>query len=276
MPTRTLAKVEASHLARQAVVYIRQSTFIQVRDNTGSTMRQYDLVQRAQELGWPETQIRVIDQDQAHSGTTSVNRDGFQLVVAEVGLGQVGAVFCLEASRLARANSDWYRLLEICALTETLVVDEDGLYDPGDYNDRLLLGIKGTMSEAELHWLRQRLLGGKLAKAEQGQLRMRPPTGLVYDPGGQIVLDPDEEVQNAVQLVFTIFAQQHSALAVVMHFKQHHLRMPTRLWGGGHDGEVRWGILRHGRVLGMLHNPAYAGVYVYGRTKTRTRCRCRS
>jgi DNA invertase Pin-like site-specific DNA recombinase len=268
MPTRTLPKVEASHLARQAVVYIRQSTFIQVRDNTGSTMRQYDLVQRAQELGWPETHIRVIDQ--AHSGTTSVNRDGFQLVVAEVGLRHVGAVFCLEASRLARANSDWYRLLEICALTDTLVVDEDGLYDPGDYNDRLLLGIKGTMSEAELHWLRQRLLGGKLAKAEQGQLRMRPPTGLVYDPGGQVVLDPDEEVQNAVKLVFTLFTQQHSALAVVMHFKQHHLRIPTRLWGGGHDGEVRWGILRHGRVLGMLHNPAYAGVYVYGRTKTRT------
>jgi DNA invertase Pin-like site-specific DNA recombinase len=265
-----VAKVEAKHLDRQALVYIRQSTFIQVRDNVGSTMRQYDLVQRAAALGWSETQIRVIDQDQAHSGTTSINRDGFQLVVAEVGLRHVGAVFCLEASRLARANSDWYRLLEICALTDTLVVDEDGIYDPGDYNDRLLLGIKGTMSEAELHWLRQRLLGGKLAKAEQGQLRMRPPTGLVYDPSGHIVLDPDEEVQNAVQLVFTVFEQQHSALAVVMHFKQHHLRIPTRLWGGVHDGEVRWGVLCHERVLGLLHNPAYAGVYVYGRTKTRT------
>ncbi len=270
MRTGSVPKVEASHLARQALIYIRQSTFIQVRDTIGSTLRQYDLVQRATELGWPETQIRVIDQDQAHSGTTSVNRDGFQLVVAEVGLRHIGAVFCLEASRLARANSDWYRLLEICALTDTLVVDEDGIYNPGDYNDRLLLGIKGTMSEAELHWLRQRLLGGKLAKAEQGQLRMRPPTGLVYDPTGQVVLDPDEEVQNAVRLVFTVFDQQHSALAVVMHFKVHHLRFPTRCWGGVHDGEVRWGSLRHERVLSMLHNPAYAGVYVYGRTKTRS------
>jgi len=212
-------KVEAKHLARQALIYIRQSTFIQVRDNTGSTMRQYDLVQRAIALGWPPTQIRVIDQDQAQSGSSSVNRDGFQLVVAEVGLQRIGAVFCLEASRLARANSDWYRLLEICALTDTLVVDEDGIYDPGDYNDRLLLGIKGTMSEAELHWLRQRLLGGKLAKAEQGQLRMRLPTGLVYDLTGQVVLDPDEEVQNAVRLAFALFHQHHSALAVVTHFR---------------------------------------------------------
>ncbi|MBI1794476.1 MAG: recombinase family protein [Chloroflexi bacterium] len=263
------SKVEAKHLARQALVYIRQSTFIQVRDNIGSTMRQYDLTQRALELGWPEPQIRVIDQDQAHSGATSVNRDGFQLVVAEVGLQHIGAVFCLEASRLARANSDWYRLLEICALTDTLVVDEDGIYDPGDYNDRLLLGIKGTMSEAELHWLRQRLLGGKLAKAEQGQLRMRPPTGLVYDPTGQVVLDPDEEVHHAVALVFSLFDQHRSAMAVVTHFKKHHLRFPTRLWGGVQDGEVRWDRLRHARVLSMLHNPAYAGVYVYGRTQTR-------
>jgi len=263
-------KVEAKHLARQALVYIRQSTFIQVRDNIGSTMRQYDLAQRALDLGWPQPHIRIIDQDQAHSGTTSVNRDGFQLVVAEVGLQRTGAVFCLEASRLARANSDWYRLLEICALTDTLVIDEDGIYDPGDYNDRLLLGIKGTMSEAELHWLRQRLLGGKLAKAEQGQLRMRLPTGLVYDPTGQVVFDPDEEVEHAIRLVFTLFEQQHSALAVVTHFKQQHLRFPTRLWGGAHDGELRWELLRHGRVLGMLHNPAYAGVYVYGRTQTRS------
>lgn len=265
-----LPKIEAKHLARQALVYVRQSTFIQVRDNIGSTMRQYDLVQRAIDLGWPPTHIHVIDQDQAQSGTTSINRDGFQHVVAEVGLERIGAVFSLEASRLARANSDWYRLLEICALTDTLVVDEDGIYDPGNYNDRLLLGIKGTMSEAELHWLRQRLLGGKLAKAEQGRLRMRLPTGLVYDPTGQVVLDPDEEVQNAVRLVFTLFEQHASALAVVTHFKQQRLRFPTRLWGGVHDGELRWALLRHGRVLAMLHNPAYAGVYVYGRTQTRS------
>src|SRR5215472_11400343 len=221
-------KIRPDHLDRQALIYVRQSTLLQVRANTGSTARQYDLVPRALDLGWPREQIRVIDQDQGQSGASAAARDGFQWLVAEVGLKHAGAVFCLEASRLARSCSDWYHLLEICALTDTLVVDEEGIYDPGQYNDRLLLGFMGTMSEAELHWLRQRLLGGKLAKAHQGQLRMRLPVGLVYDPTGQVVLDPDEEVQNAVRLVFTVFDQSQSALAVVMHFKQHRLRFPTR------------------------------------------------
>jgi len=194
-------KIRASHLERQAVIYIRQSTPMQVRENTGSTTRQYDLARKALNLGWDQTNIRIIDQDQAQSGASSRGRDGFQMLVAEVSLQHVGAVFCLEASRLARANSDWYRLLEICALTDTLVIDEDGVYDPSQYNDRLLLGFKGTMSEAELHWLHQRLLGGKLAKAQQGQLRFRLPTGLVYDPSQHVVLDPDEEVQATIRLV---------------------------------------------------------------------------
>jgi hypothetical protein len=155
-------------------------------------------------------------------------------------------------------------------LTKTLVVDEEGVYDPGQYNDRLLLGFKGTMSEAELHWLRQRLLGGKLDKAQKGQLRFRPPTGLVYDGLGQLVLDPDEQVQQAVQLLFDLFEEQGSALAVVKHFSDQQLLFPTRLWGGLRDGELVWRPLRHGRVLDILHNPAYTGTYVYGRTQTRT------
>src|SRR5512142_579428 len=195
MPSRPQTlKIRPEHLTRSAVIYVRQSTLLQVRENIGSTTRQYDLVKRAQELGWEPAGIQVIDQDQGQSGSSAIGRDGFQLLVAEVGLGHVGAVLSLEVSRLARSCSDWYHLLEICALTDTLVIDEEGIYDPGCYNDRLLLGFKGTMSEAELHWLRQRLLGGKLTKAEQGELRFRLPVGLVYDPIGKVVLDPDEEV----------------------------------------------------------------------------------
>ena len=174
------SKIRPDHLDRLAQVYVRQSTPIQVREHTASAARQYDLAGRARDLGWPPERIQVIDQDQGHSGASLAGRDGFQYLVAQVGLGRTGAVFSLEASRLARSCSDWYRLIEICALTNTLVIDEDGVYDPTPYADRLLLGFLGTMSEAELHWLRSRLLGGKLKKAAQGQLRFRPPTGLVY------------------------------------------------------------------------------------------------
>jgi DNA invertase Pin-like site-specific DNA recombinase len=262
-------KIRADHLDRLAFIYVRQSTMLQVRDHTGSTSRQYDLTSRAIGLGWPPERIRVIDQDQGHSGSSAVGRDGFQSLVAEVGLKHAGAVLCLEASRLARSCSDWYRLLEICALTDTLVIDEEGIYDPGQYNDRLLLGFKGTMSEAELHWLRQRLLGGKLAKAEKGQLRFRLPVGFIYDSADRIVIDPDEEVRGAVQLVFDLFAHSHSAYAVVAHFRTQQLRFPTRLWERGHRGELLWMPLSHGRVIAMLHNPFYAGAYVFGRTHTR-------
>jgi DNA invertase Pin-like site-specific DNA recombinase len=262
-------KIRPDHLERLAVIYVRQSTLFQVRENSGSTARQYDLVSRAEALGWSPASIQVVDQDQGHSGASSVGRDGFQWLVAEVGLGHVGAVLSLEVSRLARNNSDWYRLLEICALTETLVIDEEGVYDPGAPNDRLLLGIKGTMSEAELHWLRSRMQGGKLAKAEQGSLRFRLPIGLAYDPVGHIVLDPDEAVQEAVRLVFAFFEQTGSALAVVSYFAQHHLRFPARWWGGKRAEELFWGRLTHGRVLNILHCPLYAGAYVYGRTQFR-------
>jgi DNA invertase Pin-like site-specific DNA recombinase len=200
-----------------------------------------------------------------------VGRTGFEYLIAEVGLGRAGAVVSLEASRLARSSSDWYRLIEICALTDTLVIDEDGIYDPGQYNDRLLLGFRGTMSEAELHWRHCRLVGGKLEKAQHGALRFRLPVGLSYDPTGQVVLEPDEEIQHAVRLVFELFEHHRSALAVVKHFAEHSLRIPDRLWSRRRKGEVVWTPLRHARVLSILHNPFYAGAYVYGRTKSRTR-----
>ena len=270
MPTRPVPqKIRPDHLDRLAVIYVRQSTLFQVRENTGSTTRQYDLVKRAQDLGWTPACIQVVDQDQGQSGASSVGRDGFQWLVAEVGLGHVGAVLSLEVSRLARSCSDWYRLLEICALTDTLVVDDEGVYDPGAHNDRLLLGFKGSMSEAELHWLKSRLQGGKQSKAEQGSLRFRLPIGLVYDPAGRIVLDPDEAVQEAVRLVFSLFEQSTSALAVVSAFAQQHLRFPTRWWGGKRADELIWSRLTHERVLNILHSPLYAGAYVYGRTKSR-------
>ena len=178
----------------------------------------------------------------------------------------------LEASRLARSCSDWYRLIEICALTSTLVIDEDGVYDPTQYSDRLLLGFLGTMSEAELHLIRSRLLGGKLKKASDGQLRFRLPTGLAYDLERQIVFDPDEQVQQAVRLIFDLFDHLPSALAVVKHFADHQLQCPTRFWGGSRHGQLIWRPLSHARVLSILHNPEYAGAYVYGRTKTRVLC----
>jgi DNA invertase Pin-like site-specific DNA recombinase len=268
---RNHSKLRADHLTRPALIYIRQSTLIQVRENTASTARQYQLAKRVHELGWPEQLIVVIDQDQGQSGASTVGRTGFEHLIAEVGLGRAGAVVSLEASRLARSSSDWYRLIEICALTDTLVIDEDGIYDPGQYNDRLLLGFRGTMSEAELHWLHCRLVGGKLEKAQHGALRFRLPVGLSVDPAGQVVLDPDEEIQHAVRLVFELFAQHRSALAVVKHFADHGLRMPDRLWTRQRKGEVVWTPLRHSRVLSMVHNPFYAGAYVYGRTKSRTR-----
>ncbi|NCO61965.1 recombinase family protein, partial [Candidatus Kaiserbacteria bacterium] len=164
--TLSTHKIRPEHLDRQAFIYVRQSTLAQVRYNTGSTARQYDLAQRALELGWSPEQVTVIDQDQAHSGASAANRDGFQFLVAEVGMGHAGVILSLEISRLARSSADWHRLIEICSLTDTLVVDEEGIYDPGHYNDRLLLGLKAAMSEAELHWLRSRLLGGKMEKAQ--------------------------------------------------------------------------------------------------------------
>jgi len=241
-----------------------------VRAHTASAARQDDLAGRARDRGWPPERIQVIDQDQGRSGTSATSRDGFQHRAAQVGRGRAGAVLSLEASRLARSCSDWYRLIEIGALTDTLVIDEDGVDDPTQDADRLLLGILGTLSEAELHGLRSRLLGGKLEKARDGRLRFRPPTGLASDPEGRIVLDPDEQVRHTIRLVFDLFEPSGSALAVVPHCAGHHLRCPTRLWGGTRDGQLAWGPLSQGRVLAIRHHPEYAGASAYGRTKTRS------
>ena len=202
MSTEAHQKITASHLKRNAYLYVRQSTLRQVVENTESTKRQYALRQRATALGWPEDRVIVIDTDLGQSGA-STDREGFQKLVAEVGMGRAGMVLGLKVSRLARNSTDWHRLLEICALTETLILDDDGVYDRARFNDRLLLGLKGTMSEAELHVMRARLRGGLLNKARRGELRCRLPVGFVYDGLEHVVMDPDAQVQESVRLLFS-------------------------------------------------------------------------
>jgi DNA invertase Pin-like site-specific DNA recombinase len=206
-----------------------------------------------------------LDRDLGKTGTEMTKREDFKTLVADVSMGHVGAVFALEVSRLARSNLDWHRLLELCALTHTLVIDEDGCYDPADFNDSLLLGLKGTMAHAELHFLRARLQGGKLNKAKKGELRFPLPVGYSYDEQGRIALDPDAEVQGAVALVFRLFRETGSAYAVMKRFVAGALRFPKRAYGGAWDGKIIWGRLSHGRVLALLKNPSYAGMYVFGR-----------
>jgi DNA invertase Pin-like site-specific DNA recombinase/DNA-binding transcriptional regulator YiaG len=268
MSTESATKVSAAHLARTAYLYVRQSTLRQVMENTESTQRQYALRQRAVALGWPTESIVTIDTDQGQSGASSADREGFQHLVAEVGLGRAGIVLGLEVSRLARNSADWHRLLEICALSDTLICDEDGLYNPADFNDRLLLGLKGTMSEAELHFIRARLRGGQLSKARRGELPLLLPIGLVYDPAGKVVLDPDTGVQQAVHHLFATFARTGSARATVQAFRDEGLSFPARVRTGTHKGELTWMPLRHWRVLRTLHNPRYAGAFAYGRLRT--------
>ncbi len=260
------SKIQLHHRQKMAYIYLRQSTMAQVYHHQESTQRQYALKDRALELGWPPDQIRVLDADLGQSGTQINNRQDFKTLVADVSLEKVGAVFALEASRLSRSCSDWHRLLEICSLTGTLIVDADGCYDPADFNDQLLLGLKGTMSQAELHFIRARLQGGKRNKAQRGELRFPLPVGYVYgDEPGSVLFDPDAEVQSAVRLIFAIFRQTGSAYGVVRHFLQHNLSFPRRAYGGVWNGKIIWGRLTHGRVLCVLANPSYAGAYVFGR-----------
>jgi DNA invertase Pin-like site-specific DNA recombinase len=233
------SKVTAEHRRRLASLYVRQSSLQQVQDHRESTARQYDLQRRAQALGWSADQIVVIDEDLGLSGASAAERNGFQRLGAEVGLGRVGLVMGLEVSRLARNSTDWHRLLEICALAETLILDEDGIYEPSHFNDRLLLGLKGTMSEAELHVLRARLLGGQLNKARRGELWMRPPIGFVDDARAQqLVLDPDAQVQDTVRLLFETFRRTGSAGQVVRHFAREGLLWPRRPYTGGRAGAL--------------------------------------
>jgi DNA invertase Pin-like site-specific DNA recombinase len=261
-------KVRPEHLKRDAYLYIRQSTIQQVFHNTESTQRQYGLRQRAVALGWPIERVIVIDSDQGQSAASAADREGFQKLVAEVGMGRVGIVLGLEVSRLARNCSDWHRLLEICALTGTLILDEDGLYDPANFNDRLVLGLKGTMSEAELHVLRARLQGGIRNKARRGELRMALPVGLTYDSQGKVILDPDRQVQQAIGTFFQVYQRQGTAFAVMRHFLKNGLSFPRRLRRGVNKGQLVWGPLDHSRALHVLRNPRYAGAFVFGRTQT--------
>ena len=264
-----LQKVSAGHLKRNAYLYIRQSTPRQVVDHSESTKRQYALRQRALALGWHNDRIVIIDNDQGQSGASAADREGFQTLVAEVGMGHAGLVIGLEVSRLARNSSDWHRLLEICALTDTLILDEDGLYDPAHFNDRLLLGLKGTMSEAELHVMQARMRGGLLSKARRGELHVPLPVGFLYDTQGQVMLDADHQVQESLRFLFQCFRRLGSASAVVNAFREASLLFPHRPRGGPQDGELTWVKLRISRTLFVLHNPRYAGAFVYGRTRKR-------
>jgi DNA invertase Pin-like site-specific DNA recombinase len=263
------SKVTASHLARNAYLYVRQSSLRQVAENQESTRRQYALRQRAVAQGWREEQIQVIDCDLGLSGAFAEGRDGFQRLVAEVGLGHAGIVLGLEVSRLARNCADWHRLLEICALSRTLILDEDGLYDPAQYNDRLLLGLKGTMSEAELHLLRARLQGGLLAKARRGDLCVGLPIGLVYDAVGRVVLHPDAQVRETIALFFETFRRTGAACATIKAFGDRGLLFPAHAHRGHQSLELLWRPLTLERAVQALHNPRYAGAFAYGRWRTR-------
>ena len=261
-------KIQAEHLSRSAFLYVRQSTLRQVRENVESSQRQYGLRDRALALGWPLEQIVVIDCDQGQSGSGAVEREGFQELVTAVSMNRAGIVMGLEVSRLARNSSDWHRLLEICALTRTLLLDEDGVYDASHFNDRLLLGMKGTMSEVELHLIRARLRGGLLQKARRGELGGRLPTGLVYGPRGQVELDPDGQVQESFRHLFATFRRTGSALAVVKAFRREGLKFPNRVWGGVLSGELVWRPLGYYRAAWVLSCPRFAGAYGFGRTRS--------
>lgn len=267
MPTDHAMKVGADHLRRDAFLYVRQSSLRQVFENTESTKRQYALRDRAVALGWPIERVHVIDSDLGISGAQAHDRDGFQHLVTEVAMGHAGIVLGLEVSRLARNNADWHRLLELAAMSHTLILDEDGVYDPAHFNDRLLLGLKGTMSEAELHILKSRLQGGILNKARRGELEMGLPIGFVYDANARLVLDPDRQIQDTVRLLFDTFRETGSACAVLRRMRAQNVLFPRRIRRGIGKGDLLWGAMNHSRVTQILHNPRYAGAFVYGRTR---------
>jgi DNA invertase Pin-like site-specific DNA recombinase len=262
-------KIKPSHLERRALVYPRQSDPRQMREHPESTARQLALRQRALELGWPAERIEVIAEDLGQSATSTERRSGFKRLAAEVVQGQVGAIFALEVSRLARSSADWYRLLDLCGVVDVILIDEQSVYAPRSYDDRLLLGLKGVMSEAELNVMRLRLHDAKMSKARRGELRVNAATGYVWDEAKKnLRFDPDQHVQRAVQMIFERFRLESSGLAVVRYFVQHQLLMPA------YDTATRrccWGAPRYSIVSHMLRNPVYAGAYVYGRREVRAR-----
>ena len=262
------AKVKTWHLARSAVVYVRQSTLQQVAEHKESTARQYALVGRAVDLGWTRDRVQVIDDDLGRSGQTAEGRPGFQRLLAEVALDHLGLILGLEVSRLARSCRDWHQLLETCARFRVLLADADGVYDPSDYNDRLLLGLKGTMSEAELHILKERLNQGKLNKARRGELIGCTPIGYVRTPSGEWAIDPDEQVQAVVRLVFDQFDRLHTLQGVLRYLVSHSIRIPVRPHGGPNRGQLEWRRPNRTTLADLVRHPSYAGAYRYGCRQT--------
>src|SRR5512135_955014 len=260
-------RVTTAHRAKLAYIYVRQSTLGQVHQNPESTELQYRLVDRALMLGWPSQRVLVIDEDLGRSGASSEARQGFQRLIAEIGLGKAGLVLSLDASRLARNNRDWHQLLELCSLFGVLLADGERLFDPGAYHDRLLLGLSGIMSEAELHQIRIRLHQGEQQRAARSELRLPLPAGLAEGSDGGVILMPDEEVQARLKLVFAKFAEFRSAGAVVRYLRRNSLMLPVRPLRGPAPQAVLWRPANRSRVLHILKNPAYAGAYVYGRRR---------
>jgi DNA invertase Pin-like site-specific DNA recombinase len=261
-------KVTASHRSRDAYVYVRQSTLLQVQVHTESLARQYDLRQRAVMLGWAAHQVVVIDEDLGRSGASAAGRSGFSELVADVGLGKAGIILALEVSRLARSNADWYQLLDLCALTDTLIADADGIYHPATYNDRLVLGLKGTLSECELHLIRSRLTEGLRHKAARGELKQGLPVGLDYDQDDRVIITPDEAVAEAIATVCRRFGELGSARQVLLSLREDGLLLPRRPNG---SRRITWAPASYPAVHDFLTNPAYAGAFVFGRTRTEKR-----
>lgn len=264
-PSLRSEKIRTYHWERLAVVYVRQSTMQQVLDHQESTRLQYGLVERAQGLGWSKDRVLVIDDDLGKSGASAEGREGFQRLVAEVGLNHVGLILGIGMSRLARSSKDWYQLLEICSLFGTLIADPDGVYDPSQFNDRLLLGLKGTMSEAELYILKQRMVQGKLNKARRGELHFRLPTGYVRQTSGEVIFDPDEQVQQVIRLIFRKFEELGTLNAVLRYLVKQNIQLGIRAGGGINKGELEWHCPNRASLQNLLKNPVYAGAYAYGR-----------
>lgn len=263
-PVRSL-KITPTHLERKAIIYIRQSSPKQVRLNTESQRNQRALGERAQSLGWSQARIVVLDGDLGQSATSTEGRDDFTQLAAEVALGHVGIIFGWEVSRLARNNADWYQLLDLAALVGALIADIEGVYDPRSYNDRLLLGLKGTMSEAELHMMRQRLNAGRLSKVARGEYIQHLPTGLVRTEDSRVEKDPDEQIRRCIMLVFSTFAEVGSGMKTLHVLKEHQILLPRHQTSGLRKGELLWKEPTESMIIEILHNPAYAGAFVYGR-----------
>lgn len=264
-----IGKTKSEHLKRKAFLYIRQSTLRQVAENVESTKRQYALREKLVAMGWDNSRIEVIDSDLGQSGSGAEERRGFQYLVSEVSLGHAGIIAGIEVSRLSRSSSDWTRLLQIAALSDTLIMDEDGVYNVNDFNDRLLLGLKGTLSEAELHYLRARMRGGLLNKAKRGELQFQLPIGYVYDENGRIVKDPDAQVQEAVGLLFSTFKRVGSARSCACEFERQGILFPHSSTRGFRPCEVAWKKLTYDKAIRLLKNPLYAGIYAFGKKQIR-------